>query len=427
MTTPYRILERKRAGERLSVEEVRAVVKGAADGSWADAQLGAFLMAAAIRGLGPQETRVLTQAMLESGDLWELRGEIADLGDKHSTGGVGDKVSLVLSPILAACDRPVAMLTGRGLGHTGGTTDKLESIPGLDLALDRSSCLRTVRETGMAIGMATTDVAPADRKLYSLRDVTATIDSLPLITASILSKKLATGAAGVAFDIKTGSGAFIPEPARAHELASMLVRTAEALGTPTTALVTDMSQPLGRWVGHAVEVQETLECLEGNGPADLMEITYALCREVGVLVGKPFAEGELEAAVASGRAREVFARWAAVQGAEAGWEQRLRDGALAPVEVVLTAPSEGYLAAIDTKEVGLLLAEAGGGRQHPSDTIDHQVSLHMKARLGDELVAGQELARLYLRRPNDDIAARLLGCFHQSEASVEPPPLIRSA
>ncbi len=424
MTTPYRILERKRAGERLSVEEVRQVVKGATDGSWADAQLGAFLMAAAIRGLGPQETRVLTQAMLESGDLWELRNDIADLGDKHSTGGVGDKVSLVLSPILAACGRPVAMLTGRGLGHTGGTTDKLESIPGLDLALDRESCLRTVTETGMAIGMATTDVAPADRKLYSLRDVTATIDSLPLITASILSKKLATGAAGVAFDIKTGSGAFIPEPARAHELASMLVRTAEALGTPTTALVTDMSQPLGRWVGHAAEVKETLECLEGDGPADLMEITFALCREVGSLVGRPLGEGELEAAVASGRAREVFDRWAAAQGAESGWE-RVIDQALAPEEVVLTVPSAGYLSAVDTKEVGLLLAEAGGGRQRPTDTIDHQVSLRVLARLGDELVAGQELGRLYLRRNDDDLAARLLGCFHISDQPVEPPPLIR--
>lgn len=423
MITPYRVLERKRAGERLSVEELHHLVQGAADGSWADAQLGAFLMAAAIRGLGPQETRVLTQAMLESGDLWELRDEIADLGDKHSTGGVGDKVSLILSPILAACGRPVAMLTGRGLGHTGGTTDKLESIPGLDLALDRASCLRTVRETGMAIGMATTDVAPADRKLYALRDVTATIDSLPLITASILSKKLATGTAGVAFDIKTGSGAFIPEPARAHELASMLVRTAEALGTPTTALVTDMSQPLGRWVGHAAEVKESLECLAGDGPADLMEVTYALCHQVASLVGKPLAEGELEAAVASGRAREVFDRWAVTQGAEVGWE-RVIDQSLAPVEMVLTVAKAGHLASVDTKEVGLLLTEVGGGRQRPGDEIDHQVSLQVMARLGDELAAGDELARLYLRRPNEDVAGRMRACFQLSDEAVEPPPMI---
>ncbi|MGB6362891.1 MAG: thymidine phosphorylase, partial [Thermoanaerobaculia bacterium] len=211
MISPYRILERKRAGGSLRDAEVRAVVAGATDGSWSDGQLAAFLMAAAIQGLGAEETHSLTLAMLESGEQWDLAADIPTLTDKHSTGGVGDKVSLVLAPLLAACGVPIVMLTGRALGHTGGTADKLEVVPGLDLELDRARCLDLLEEVGLAVGIATSAIAPADSRLYQLRDQTATVASLPLITASVLSKKLATGAAALVFDVKTGNGAFLAD------------------------------------------------------------------------------------------------------------------------------------------------------------------------------------------------------------------------
>jgi len=423
MSTPFRILERKCSGASLTPREIAEVVDGAVDGSWADAQLGAFLMAAMIRGLDGEETRALTREMLHSGELWDLRSEFPGVGDKHSTGGVGDKTSLILTPLLAACGRPVAMLTGRGLGHTAGTADKLEAIPGLVQAVDRNAGLASLRETGMMIGLPTAAIAPADRRLYGLRDVTATVESIPLITASILSKKLATGAAGVVFDVKTGSGAFMRERERAVELARMLVETAAALGTPTRALITDMSQPLGRWAGHAAEVHESLACLSGEGPADLLELTLELSLALADLVGAPLERGELEAALTSGRARETFERWAARQGARPGWESS-PELALAPVEVGLEAPRGGFVQALDTRELGLLLAEAGGGRRKPGDAIDHGVSLEMKVRLGDAVGRGDELARLYLRREDDDLARRFLEAFTLGEARIEPPPLI---
>jgi pyrimidine-nucleoside phosphorylase len=313
MLLPYRILERKRAGMRLDAEEIRSVAQGATDGSWSEGQLAAFLMAAAIRGLDGEETRALTLAMRDSGELWELGAEVPRLCDKHSTGGVGDKVSLVIAPLLASCGLPVFMLAGRGLGHTGGTIDKLESIPGMDLRLDRGRCLDLLARCGMAIGAATAGLAPADRRLYALRDVTATVDSIPLITASILSKKLATAAAAVVFDVKTGNGAFLPELDRSLELARGLVETSRGLGTPAACLVTDMSQPLGRWAGHAAEVRESLDALAGEGPEDLMEVTFALAEEVARLAGQPVERREMAAAIASGRAREAFERWAALQ------------------------------------------------------------------------------------------------------------------
>jgi pyrimidine-nucleoside phosphorylase len=426
MPTPYQILFRKRAGEALSEGEIRAVVAGTTDGSWSDAQLGAFLMAAVIRGLDPQETRTLTLAMLESGEQWALRDAVPTVGDKHSTGGIGDKVSLILGPLLAVCGQPVAMLTGRGLGHTGGTADKLETIPGLDQALDRQRSLALLDRVGLAVGMATEAVAPADRRLYALRDVTATVDSLPLITGSILSKKLATGTAGVVFDIKTGDGAFLPEIEEGRRLGRLLTETSTALGCPARAIITDMSQPLGRWVGHAVEVRETLQCLEGEGPDDLMEVTYTLCEAVAALVGTGVDRPALERAITSGAAREHFDRWATAQGASAAW---LRDPQTptAPEEIVLAAPHAGVLAQVANRRLGELLAEAGGGRILPGDAIDPGVALRAEARLGDDLAAGDPLARLYLRRPDDGLVARFRECFTMAApgTAVAVPALIR--
>ena len=419
MALPYRILERKRAGMRLTEEEIRAEARGAADGSWSEGQLAAFLMAAAIRGLDAEVTRTLILAMLESGERWELAREVPRLCDKHSTGGVGDKVSLVLAPLLASCGLPVAMLTGRGLGHSGGTMDKLESIPGLDLGLDRARCLDLLAGCGLAIGGATSAIAPADRRLYALRDTTATVDSLPLITASILSKKLAMGAAAVVFDVKTGNGAFLPELERSVELGRGLVETARALGTPTSYLVTDMSQPLGRWTGHAAEVLETLQCLAGEGPADVMEVTFALAGEVSRLVGSPLGRREMEESIASGRARERFERWAALQGADPDWLRAPRFP-LAPVERPLLARRSGRLAAVDVRQLGLLLVEAGGGRSRPEDVIDFGISLETRARLGQEVREGEELARVYLRREDDRLVERLAACFTVADEGEAP-------
>jgi pyrimidine-nucleoside phosphorylase len=422
MILPYRILERKRAGMRLSEGEIRAVARGATDGSWTEGQLAAFLMAAAIRGLDPEETRALTLAMLESGERWELARDVPRLCDKHSTGGVGDKVSLVIAPLLASCGLPVGMLAGRSLGHTAGTIDKLESIPGVDLQLDRRRFLDVVARCGMAIGAATAEIAPADRRLYALRDVTATVDSLPLITASILSKKLAAGAAAVVLDVKTGNGAFLPDLERSIELAGDLVEISNALGTPASALVTDMSQVLGRWAGHAAEVRESLDALAGEGPADLVELTLVLAEEVSHLVGQPLARATMEEALASGRARERFLEWAELQGADPAW---LRDPELplAPMERPLRAQRSGKLAAVDLRQLGLLLVEAGGGRMRPGDAVDFGISLETKVRLGGEVKAGDELARLYLRKDDERLAGLFKGCYTVAD-EAEAPPLI---
>jgi pyrimidine-nucleoside phosphorylase len=420
MGLPYRILERKRAGMRLSEEEIRSVAQGAADGSWTEGQLGAFLMAAAIHGLDPDETRALTVAMLESGERWDLARDVPRLCDKHSTGGVGDKVSLILAPLLASCGVAIAMLTGRSLGHTAGTMDKLESIPGMSLELDRARCLDLLARCGMAIGGATAEIAPADRRLYSLRDTTATVDSTPLITASILSKKLAMGAAAVVFDVKTGNGAFLPELERSMDLARGLVETARALGTPTSALVTDMSQPLGRWSGHTAEVMETFTCLAGEGPEDLMEVTFALGEEVSHLVDQPVSRREMEEALSSGRARERFEQCAALQGADPAWLSQPRFP-LAPVEKPLLAERSGTLAVVDVRQIGLLLVEAGGGRTRPGDAIDFGVSIETKVRLGQEVREGDEIARVYLRREDDRLAGLFAGCFTVADEGIAPP------
>jgi pyrimidine-nucleoside phosphorylase len=423
MILPYRILERKRAGLRLSEEEIRAVARGAADGSWSEGQLGAFLMAAAIRGLDGEETRALTLGMLESGERWDLARDVPGVCDKHSTGGVGDKVSLVLAPLLASCGVPVAMLAGRGLGHTAGTIDKLEVIPGMSLEIDRARCVELLRGCGMALGGATGAIAPADWRLYALRDVTATVDSLPLITGSILSKKLATGAAAVIFDVKTGNGAFLPERERTEELAHLLVDTARALGTAAGAVLTDMSQPLGHWVGHAAELMESIDCLEGKGPADLVEVTLVLCEEVARLAGHAVTRADLERALAEGRARQQLDRWAVLQGADPAWLRAPRFD-LAPVERPIRAERAGRLAHVETRQLGLLLVEAGAGRSHPDADLDHGVSLRVHARLGQDVTAGVELARLYLRRDDDALAARLAACFTVADEATAPPLIL---
>lgn len=418
----FRILEKKRHGGRLGRDEIRQVSAGAASGEWGDAELGALLMACSIRGLDLEETRDLTEAMLESGEQWDLAADLPTVGDKHSTGGVGDKVSLLLAPLMAAVERPVMMLAGRGLGHTGGTTDKLEAIPGVELSLDRKRCLETLQKTGMAIGQATGGIAPADKRLYALRDRTATIDVIPLICGSILSKKLAVGAAAIVFDVKTGDGAFMQKREDSIELARQLVDTCKAMGRKASAIVTDMSQPLGRWVGHTSEVREVYECFDGHGQADFLEVTFELCEDLSAMTGDRLPRSAFEAVMRSGKARECFEAWAAHQGAEKAWLAKPRFD-LAPEEVPLLAPRSGVLAATENRNLGFLLAEAGGGRPRPEVPIDFGVSLEVKSKLGDKVEAGQEIARLYLRNRNESIEQRTLACF-KIEDEGEAPPLI---
>jgi pyrimidine-nucleoside phosphorylase len=419
LTAPFHILDRLRDGEPLSAAQAREVVAGATAGTWSDAQLGAFLMAVAIQGLDAEVTRALTGAMLESGERWDLAADFPLLADKHSTGGVADTVSLVLGPLLAVCGVPVVMLTGRGLGHTMGTADKLEAIPGLRLEHDRPAAHRLLAEQGLAILTSTPAIAPADRRLYALRDQTATIRSVPLITASILSKKLATGAAALVFDVKRGDGAFLPGPEEARALAENLVTTARAMGRRAVALVSDMSQPLGEWAGHAAEVMATLECLEGRGATDLTDLTVAQAREAAALVGRPVAERTLRDALADGSARERFLRWAEAQGGDPAWLAAPRFE-LAPVEAVVEAPRAGVLARVETRRLGLLLAEAGAGRLGPGP-IDLGVALRVRGRLGRPVERGDELARAYLRRGDEALVAGLAACFHVADEGATPP------
>jgi pyrimidine-nucleoside phosphorylase len=421
----YDLLARKRAGAALTAADIQAVARGAADGSWGDAELAAFLMAAAIRGLDSEETGALTVAMLESGERWNVAAEVPTVADKHSTGGVGDNVSLILVPLLASCGVPVAMLTGRALGHSGGTADKLEGIPGLRLDIDREQCLRLLGDVGAAVGIATAGIAPADRRLYALRDRTATVESLPLIVASILSKKLALGAAAVVFDVKTGSGAFMRERDSAEALARRLVEICRHLGTPASALLTDMNQPLGRWSGHDCEVREALEVLEGGGPPDLRAVTVALAAEAARLVGAGDSADRtaLGRALADGSARERFDRWALAQGADPGWVRAPRFE-LAPVEIPVLAESSGYVAEIDVRRLGLILGAAGW--DEGAGGLDRGVSLRTVARLGDRVEKGQELCRLYVRAPRPDDAATARACFRLVDSPPPAPALIEA-
>jgi pyrimidine-nucleoside phosphorylase len=419
----YEVLSRLRAGEPLRKGDLAEVARAAADGSWSDAQIAAFLMGVAIRGLDLARTRELTAAMLESGERWNLARERPDLVDKHSTGGVGDKTSLLLAPLLAAAGVPVIMLTGRGLGHTGGTADKLESIPGFRQELDRARAGELLDRCGIALGIATAGIAPADRKLYALRDRTATVDSLPLIVASILSKKLATGAAAIVFDVKVGDAAFLPRLDEARGLAQLLAGISSELGMKAEALLTDMNQPLGDWVGHAAEIREVLDCVEGKGPRETVDLTLALALSLGGLLGRPWTEASLRGLIASGAVREAFVRWAVAQGAEEGWFDR-PDLPLAPHEFVVKAPRAGCVAAVRTRELGLLIAEAGGARRSAAKEIDLGVALHYRTRLGRKVEAGEELARVHLRVADPLLEERFAACFVIGEPCAAPPLVV---
>ena len=428
--SPPLIIARKRDGHALTAEEIGAFVRGAVDGSWADYQLSALLMAICLRGLDAEETALYTAAMTRSGTVADLSGIPGIKVDKHSTGGVGDKVSLVLAPWVAACGVPVPMISGRGLGHSGGTLDKLEAIAGFRTGLSLAEYRDQVARVGCALIGQTPELAPADRRLYALRDVTATVESIPLICGSILSKKLAAGIDALVLDVKFGRGAFMPDLPAARELATTLGRVGRAAGKQVRALLTRMDAPLGRAVGNALEVAESIAALRGAGPADLMEVTRALGVEMlllgGVATTPAEANARLDATLASGAAAAKFREVIAAQG---GDSRVVDDPGRLPVarsvEPVL-APRTGFVSAVDARSVAFAALRLGAGRACAEDTVDPAVGVAGLVQVGEAVTAGQPLAWLHAneRAGLPEARALLAGAFTVGEAPVQPPPLV---
>jgi pyrimidine-nucleoside phosphorylase len=405
--TPAHIIRRKREGGALEPDEVRGFFRAYAAGDVEEYQMAAFLMAVFFRGLSADELAALVEVMIDSGAVADLSAIPGVKVDKHSTGGVGDKVSIVLAPLVASLGVPVPMMSGRGLGHTGGTLDKLETIPGFrtDLPLDRFR--DQVARLGCALIGQTREIAPLDRRLYALRDVTATVESIPLIASSIMSKKLAEGIDALVLDVKVGSGAFMPEIARARELAATMIDIGTAQGRRVVALLTAMDRPLGHAVGNALELEECVLALRGEGPADLRELTVALAAEMLVLGGvAPDApEGARMAAAALDDGR-AFDRMAAIIEAQDGNPAVLEDPAILPqaeTRHVVRAPRDGVVAAMDTRAIGELAVTLGAGRRTIDADIDPAVGFHVTAKPGDAVTGGEPIATVYAR---DDAAAR---------------------
>jgi pyrimidine-nucleoside phosphorylase len=427
----YELIHRKRDGETLPPEAIAALVDGFTRGEVPDYQMAAFCMAVFFRGMDEAETVALTRAMLHSGDVLDLSDIPGAKVDKHSTGGVGDKVSLPLAPLAAACGVKVPMISGRGLGHTGGTLDKLEAIPGFRVDLPVERFRELVASVGACLIGQTARLAPADRKLYALRDVTATVESIPLIAGSIMSKKLAEGIDGLVLDVKVGSGAFMKRPDDARTLARTLAGIGRGMGKQVTALLTNMDQPLGRAVGNALEVVESVELLEGGGPADLRECTVELTAEM-LLLAKvatdlPAARRAVEAAIADGRGLRKLEEIVEAQG---GDPRALRDRARlprAPRTLEVPAPASGFVAAIDTEAIGLAAVALGAGRARVEDRIDPAVGILVHRKLGDRVEKGEPLATIHHGERGeapDRVAARLAVAWRVGAEAVPPVKLV---
>ncbi|MGB9334439.1 MAG: thymidine phosphorylase [Candidatus Acidiferrales bacterium] len=393
------IIRKKRDAGELTREEIEFLIRGATDDSVPDYQLAAWLMAVVWRGMSQAELAALTEAMLHSGQVLDLSDVPGVKVDKHSTGGVGDKTSLVIAPIVAAAGLPVPMISGRGLGHTGGTLDKLEAIPGFNVNLSLADFRRVLKECGCALIGQTPEIAPADKKLYSLRDVTATVESPYLICASIMSKKLAEGIDALVLDVKTGDGAFMKKEADAVYLAELMVETGKRMGKKIVALITDMEQPLGRKVGNALEVEECLEMLAGGGPEDLRELCLDLSAWMLTLGGKckKVSQGREIAAemISNGRARDKFREIIRLQGGDAGVVDD--PGRLPKAKQMAKAftMKAGYITAIRCEHVGIASMLLGGGREKKEDSIDPAVGVVLEKKVGDEVKAGSALCTIH--------------------------------
>jgi pyrimidine-nucleoside phosphorylase len=419
---PANVIAKKRDGGLLTRDEIAAFVSGFTTGDVPDYQMSALAMAIYLRGMSADETAVLTERMLTSGIQMQWQSG-SPCVDKHSTGGVGDKVSLLLAPLLACCGLRVPMISGRGLGPTGGTLDKLESIPGFRTDLDLSEIGVITDVIGCVITGASEKIAPADRKLYALRDVTATVASIPLITASIMSKKLAEGLDALVLDVKVGSGAFMKTLDQARALAQSLVETGHRMGVKTTALITDMSQPLGRMAGNAVEVDETVAALSGQGCEDLIALTNSLGAELLVATGKvstlELGRTLLQGHIDSGRGLDKLRDMVAAQGGDLN-APRL----IAPATIVESKQS-GFVATIDVEALGYEIIHLGGGRRVMSDAIDHSVGIETLVSIGDRIETGQPLARVFAKGEDGERAREVLpSYFRLQEEAVQRSALI---
>jgi len=395
------LIERKRDGAALSPDEWRWLIAAYASGDVPDYQMAALLMATLLNGLDDDELGALTDAMRDSGACLSFAPGVPPRVDKHSTGGVGDKVSLVLAPTVACAGAAVPMISGRGLGHTGGTLDKLQAIPGFRVALTLEETRQQVERIGAALIGQTDEIAPVDRRIYALRDATATVDAIPLMAASIMSKKLAEGLDALVLDIKTGSGAFLPELEDGLELAETMVRLGEQRGCPTVALLTAMDRPLGHACGNALEVVESVAALRGEGPADLLEVTLGLGAEMLVLaeVAPDLAEarGLLDAAISSGRALEKFRDIVAAQGGDVAVIDDPDRLPRAPVVEPYAAPGDGYVETVEPRAIGRAVVAMGGGRSRMEDAVDPAVGFVIHVRPGDRVWSGQPLATIHAR------------------------------
>jgi len=424
---PAELIERKRDGEELEPEALRELVLGYARGEIPDYQLAAFCMAVYFRGLSRAETFALTRAMIASGETIDLAGALGRrVVDKHSTGGVGDKTTLAVGPIVAACGVPFGKMSGRGLGHTGGTLDKLESIPGFRVELSIDEFIAQVRELGLAIIGQTANLVPADKRLYALRDVTATVDNVSLIAASIMSKKLAAGADAIVLDVKVGDGAFMKTLGDARELAETMLALGRDAGREVVCLLTDMDQPLGAAVGNALEVREAIATLRGAGPPDFEELVLEASGRLLALsdLGVDAAEGRrrAELAIASGAAFETYERWVRAQGGDPADASLPR----APVQRTVTASRDGYVSGIGAVRVGVAALELGAGRRGKDDPINHAVGVVCAKKRGDRVEAGEPLAEIHARDEGSAGrgAADVLASYQLGDEAPEERPVL---
>jgi len=410
------VIGRKRDGLEHTPEEIQLLLAGYVRGEIPDYQMAAWLMAVCIRGMTPAETLALTQAMVASGEVLDLSAIPGIKVDKHSTGGVGDKVTLIAGPLAAACGVKVPKLSGRALAHTGGTLDKLESVPGLTVDLDPQRFIDQVREIGIAVAAQSPRLVPADKLLYALRDVTATVPSIPLIASSVMSKKIAAGADAIVLDVKFGRGAFMPDLASAEELAAEMVQLGEGAGRRTVALVTAMDNPLGRTVGNALEVREALDALSGQGDEELLEVCLRVTREMCSVAG---VAADVEKVLRSGAGREKFESMLAAQGGHL--ERGLPS---APVQAPVKAERDGHVEAIDALEVGLAGIDLGAGRIRKEDRVDPAAGFVIEAPVGARVRKGDPLVTVHARTSDlvDRVAARIRGAWRVVDHEVRRPP-----
>jgi pyrimidine-nucleoside phosphorylase len=426
----YEIITKKRDGHALTTREIQFFIDGCVNEKIPDYQVSALLMAIYLRGLSQREMTDLTRIMMNSGDMISLEGIPGKKIDKHSTGGVGDKISFILAPLVAACGVKVPMLSGRSLGHTGGTLDKLESIPGMKVSLQPDMFKKILDDVGMVICGQTENIVPADRKLYALRDATATINSIPLISASIMSKKLALGTDGIVLDVKTGSGAFMSQLADSIELCKTMTAVGEKAGRTTIGLITSMDQPLGNAVGNSLEIIESIEALKGNGPRDVMEVTFglsaAMLEAAGVEKDYQQAVKKLRETLESGQPLDIFKKFITAQN---GDPKIFDNYSLLPHskhQVQLPAEKNGYISKINTYEVGMAVVDIGGGRKRKEDTIDHSAGFIFHKKVGDKVTRGEAILTVYTNNASSipAVKERLGKAITIAKKKVSPPEMI---